>query len=209
MSEANNPDIECFREFLRIPTISQTGVETGSYVAAAEWLSNKCLALGLETKTLTYVKGKPVVLATWKGSNPDLQGILLNSHYDVVPVMQECWTYPAFGATLAENGRIYARGTQDMKCVCVQYLLAIARLKKNNQTPLRNIHLLYVPDEEIGGQDGMQKFLESKEWTSLDIGVALDEGLANPDNAYSVFYGERTPWFLYVTATGPTGHGSR
>ncbi|CAK0857415.1 unnamed protein product [Prorocentrum cordatum] len=41
------------------------------------------------------------------------------------------------------------------------------------------------------------------------VAMALDEGLANPRNAYTVFYGERTPWWLIVRAQGPTGHGSR
>ncbi len=153
--------------------------------------------------------GKPIVIATWRGTDSSLPSILLNSHYDVVPVVQESWTYPPFGATLTPEGRIYSRGTQDMKCVCVQYLLAIRNLQAQGKQPLRDVHLLYVPDEETGGVDGMQKFLESPEWKDLNVGLAMDEGLANPENAFSVFYGERTPWFFYVTAKGPTGHGSR
>jgi aminoacylase len=38
---------------------------------------------------------------------------------------------------------------------------------------------------------------------------ALDEGLANVEDAYTVFFGERTPWWVIVDAKGPTGHGSR
>ena len=41
------------------------------------------------------------------------------------------------------------------------------------------------------------------------IACAPDEGLANVDDEYSVFYGERTPWWVIVEAVGPTGHGSR
>ncbi len=37
----------------------------------------------------------------------------------------------------------------------------------------------------------------------------LDEGLANPTDAFTVFYGERKIWWIHVKATGPTGHGSR
>ena len=44
---------------------------------------------------------------------------------------------------------------------------------------------------------------------SLGIAVALDEGLASTNNQYSVFYGERLPWWVTVTAKGNTGHGSR
>ena len=37
----------------------------------------------------------------------------------------------------------------------------------------------------------MGVFLKSKLYESLNVGVVLDEGLANPENAYTVFYGER------------------
>jgi aminoacylase len=41
------------------------------------------------------------------------------------------------------------------------------------------------------------------------ISLALDEGLASINDTFSIFYGERLPWWVDVTATGPTGHGSR
>jgi len=51
--------------------------------------------------------------------------------------------------------------------------------------------------------------VNSPEFKALNVDLALDEGLANPDNAYTVFYGERCPWWFMVKAEGPTGHGSR
>ncbi|KAL2803736.1 aminoacylase-1 isoform b [Daubentonia madagascariensis] len=35
------------------------------------------------------------------------------------------------------------------------------------------------------------------------------EGLANPTDAFSVFYSERSSWWVRVTSTGRPGHGSR
>lgn len=56
----------------------------------------------------------------------------------------------------------------------------------------------------------MQAFLSSALYKSLPgIALALDEGLASMDDTYSLFYGERLPWWVDVTATGRTGHGSR
>lgn len=43
----------------------------------------------------------------------------------------------------------------------------------------------------------------------MPIGLALDEGLANPGPKATVFFTERSPWWIMVRATGPTGHGSR
>ena len=66
-----------------------------------------------------------------------------------------------------------------------------------------------LSDAEVGGS-GMAAFLESTLYKSLPgIALALDEGLASTTDTFAVFYGERLPWWVDVTATGPTGHGSR
>lgn len=155
--------------------------------------------------------GKPVVLIEWPGSQPELPRVLLNSHYDVVPAMPQHWDTDPFAAVRdATSRRIYGRGTQDMKCVCVQYLAAIRKLKESGFEPTRTVYLSYVPDEEIGAVDGISRLLASEEWKAVQpVGIALDEGLANPRDAFTVFYGERTPWWLLVKAEGVTGHGSR
>lgn len=64
---------------------------------------------------------------------------------DVVPVFEDKWTYPPFGADIDSEGRIYARGSQDMKCVGVQYLAAVRALKKEGVTFKRTIHMIFVP----------------------------------------------------------------
>ena len=103
--------------------------------------------------------------------------------------------------------RLYGRGTQDMKIVCMQYIVAISRMVADGVTPARSVYLTFVPDEETGG-DGMAYFLASKYYKENlqgKIGCALDEGLANTEDAYTVFYGERSPWWVLVDANGPTG----
>ncbi|CAE7640695.1 Acy1 [Symbiodinium sp. CCMP2592] len=208
MPDTLPPEAELFRDFLRIRSVSGEGPQ-GSYAAAVAWLEAQCRRMGLATKQVEPIKGKPILLATWAGSDESLPCLLLNSHYDVVPAMTECWSVDPWAAEVVD-GRIYGRGTQDMKSVCVQYLFAIERLQKRGFVPLRTIHLSFVPDEEIGGVEGMGELLKTPEFNALgEIGLALDEGLSNPGDAFTVFYGERTPWWLLVRATGPTGHGSR
>jgi aminoacylase len=71
------------------------------------------------------------------------------------------------------------------------------------------ILLTFSFETEIGGS-GMAAFLDSALYKSLPgIALALDEGLASTTDVFSVFYGERLPWWVEVTARGPTGHGSR
>mmetsp|Transcript_32680 Transcript_32680/g.66713 ORF Transcript_32680/g.66713 Transcript_32680/m.66713 type:complete len:82 (+) Transcript_32680:634-879(+) len=74
-----------------------------------------------------------------------------------------------------------------MKCVCVQYLEALRNLTSpkissssgmssegrggegasGGWRPLRSVHLTFVPDEEIGGAEGMGKLLEAPEFEAL------------------------------------------
>ena len=67
----------------------------------------------------------------------------------------------------------------------------------------------YVPDEEIGGFDGAVKFVSSKEFEELKVGLVLDEGQASPSDEFRVFYADRTPWNVILKAKGTPGHGSR
>lgn len=60
---------------------------------------------------------------------------------------QEKWTYKPFSAHIDDKGNIYARGAQDMKCVGIQYLEAVRRLKQRNITLRRTLHLTFVPGE--------------------------------------------------------------
>jgi acetylornithine deacetylase/succinyl-diaminopimelate desuccinylase-like protein len=72
-----------FREFLRIPSTSHLGPTSGSYVACVDLLEREAKARGFETARFGLAT-KPVLLCTRRGSRPELQSVLLNSHYDVV-----------------------------------------------------------------------------------------------------------------------------
>lgn len=138
---------------------------------------------------------------TLAGADPSLPALLLNSHTDVVPVSRECWTRDPFGGDLV-NGRIYGRGAQDMKSVGMAYLVALRRLllgratnKDDCSSPFRRtLHLTWVPDEEIGGAEGMAAFVRTDVFAKLRVGVALDEGIPGPFPSLLLFHGERAPW---------------
>lgn len=200
--EEQQESILAFIDILKFPTISNTAAADGSYVACATWLLQKLIDIGLEAFILPEsLPTKPIVIGTWAGSQPELPSILLNSHYDVVPVISESWTVPAFEG-YQKDGRIYGRGTQDMKCVCIQYLTALRQLKTTGFQPVRTIQITFVPDEEIGGLDGMNILTSSSWFASIKIDLALDEGLASTDEEVSIFFGERLPWWVKIEATG-------
>jgi aminoacylase len=187
--------IQNFIEIVKFPTVSFDGPD-GSYLACANWIVEKLHELNIDACILEESrKGHPVVVGQWTGEDPTLPAILLNSHYDVVPIVADMWTVPAFEG-YRKDGRVYGRGTQDMKCVCVQYLEALRKLKKNSYKPKRTILLSYVPDEEVGG-GGMADLIRSKWYKERTIGLALDEGLSSAADEYTVFFGERYV-YMYI-----------
>lgn len=171
----NEEAIEYFTDILKFQTISSLGPINGSYNQCIEWLKQKCEEINLKITLINESKdNKPILIAEWEGSNLNLPCIFLNCHYDVVPIIESAWTVPPFEG-YRKDGKIYGRGSQDMKCVVVQYIIAIKRLKLNGFIPLRTICLSFVPDEEIGGVDGMKILLSSKWFSEKTIGIALDE----------------------------------
>ncbi|KAF2886891.1 hypothetical protein ILUMI_19282, partial [Ignelater luminosus] len=204
MESLNQVAVENFREYLRIRSVHPNP----DYDSCVDFLKNQAQSLGLPIQIYYFVPNKPVVIITWIGTEPQLPSIILNGHMDVVPVFEDKWTYDPFGAEMDNKGNIYARGAQDMKSVSIQYLEAIRRLKQENVTLKRTIHVSFVPDEETEGIGGMKTFVQTEEFKKLNVGFALDEGMANEDNAFPLFYGERTIWALDLHCPGQPGHGS-
>lgn len=106
-------EVKRFREYLKL----NTAQPTPDYDSAVGFISSEAKDIGLNVQVLELVKAKPLVLLTWSGSNPSLPSVQLNSHMDVVPVESQKWKYQPFQAHKDENGNIFARGSQDMKCV--------------------------------------------------------------------------------------------
>ncbi|XP_011177293.2 aminoacylase-1 [Zeugodacus cucurbitae] len=201
----HNKEIQLFREYLRIPSVHPDI----DYTPCLEFLQRQ--ARDLELPVEIYYPGgpnKPILVMTWLGQEPELPTIMLNSHMDVVPVYPEKWTHPPFAAEMDEEGRIFARGSQDMKCVGMQYLAAIRALKKKGATFKRTIHVTFVPDEEISGVLGMKSFVPTDSFCKLNVGFCLDEGAPTVNDEYKVYYAEKTIWYVHFTISGTTGHGS-
>lgn len=128
---------------------------------------------------------------------------------DVVPVYEESWTHPPFAADVDEDGKIFARGSQDAKSIGMLQLAAIRALKKDGVKQLkRTIHVTFVPDEELGGNMGMAGFVHSDKFKDMNVGYSLDETAVSSANQLRVIYDERSTWRIEFVFGGPTGHGS-
>ena len=201
----HGPEVTKFLEYLRI----RTDHPNPAYDKCRVWLLDYIAEVGLELVVdKEYEPGYPVIVARLQGACPQLPTLLINSHMDVAPAENEHWTLDPFGGHVTEDGKVFGRGSQDMKCVGIQHLELLRRIKKGGKKLQRTIYISFVPDEEPLGSLGMNLFCKSDDFTALNIGVVLDEGLAREDEAMNVYYGERHLLWAAITFTGNTGHGS-
>ncbi|XP_044730771.1 aminoacylase-1-like [Chrysoperla carnea] len=189
-----------FRQYLRI----MTAHPKPQYEQCVEFLKQQAKELDLEFK-LVDLMGKPIVVLSLNGLYSYLPSILLMSHMDVVPAVPETWTYDPFGAVMTEQGLIYGRGSQGMKLHGIQYLEAVRKFKCEGKKLKRNVHLLFLPDSEIGGDKGMKVFVNSSQFKELNVGFALDKGMPSTSNQYLIGYNERALWQILIQCTGTSG----
>jgi len=74
-------------------------------------------------------------------------GVVLSGHTDVVPVDGQPWTTDPF-TVIEKNGRLYGRGTADMKSFCAAALALVPEMLEAGLK--RPIHLAFSYDEEVG-----------------------------------------------------------
>lgn len=153
------------------------------------------------------------LLVKWKGKNPKLDPIILISHLDVVPAEGK-WTYPPFSGKIVD-GKIYGRGSGDIKCNVACFYQAVEELIKEGYTPECDVYLGSSCTEEIGG-DGAPKIVNWFKKQNIKLFMLNDEGGAITQDpvvgvkgnfaAVGVFekgYGD-----LKLTAKSSGGHSS-
>lgn len=77
----------------------------------------------------------------------DKGGIVLSGHTDVVPVEGQAWSVDPFRLT-EKNGRLYGRGTADMKGFLACVLAAAPRFVERKLS--MPVHIAFSYDEEVG-----------------------------------------------------------
>ena len=111
-----------------------------------EYVRNYLADLGVESELVYNEDQSKANLYATLGPD-DRRGIALSGHTDVVPVDGQKWTSAPFEAR-KRNGRLYGRGTSDMKSfIAVCLALAPEFLKGSIRIPL---HLAFSYDEEVG-----------------------------------------------------------
>ncbi len=122
------------------------------------------------------MKDRPILCGRLKGSGGG-HSLLLTGHADVV-TQGDGWTKRAFSAEI-EDGKMYGRGTVDMKGGIAAMIMAVKAIQQCNIQLKGDVLVGTVPDEEAGGM-GTLDFVHQRcckadgaimtEPTSLEIG---------------------------------------
>ncbi|HET9714914.1 MAG TPA: ArgE/DapE family deacylase [Pseudolabrys sp.] len=95
-------------------------------------------------------EGRPNIVAKWKGAGGG-KSLLLNGHTDVIPVGNgEGWSDNPWSAKI-KDGRIYGRGSCDMKSGVASHIIAVELLKAAGIKLKGDVLINIVIDEEISG----------------------------------------------------------
>lgn len=168
-----NPQIEQAVESLRseILTLLQTLIRIptlpGSEKGAQDVIAKKMKDMGMDldiwdpidpglqahsafVPTDIGYHGRPNVVGTWKGSGGG-RNLIFNGHVDVVPTGNEkAWTHGAWSGDFID-GKVFGRGSADMKSGCVVNLMLVKALQLAGISLQGDVILESVVDEENGG----------------------------------------------------------
>ncbi len=186
--------IEMLRRLVGFDTTSRnSNLELIGFVA--DYLSGHGVAA-----TLTHDDGggKANLFATLGPGEPG--GVALSGHTDVVPVDGQPWDTDPF--TLVErDGRLYGRGTADMKCfIAVALALVPEFLRGELRVPL---HLAFSYDEEVGCL-GVRRMIAAVKSAGISPAIVI----VGEPTGMRVINAHKGIYAFTTTVTGHEAHSS-
>lgn len=165
---SNQTEITRFlTELISIPTVNPPG---RSYKECADCFSILLQSWGVEHQVISIPHdGHPrySVLASWgEGGN----GLHFHGHYDVVAAYS-----PEQFHARQQDGRIYGRGSSDMKGGIVAMLFAVRAIQQCGVRLSKRITITLVPDEETGGPLGVRYLASAGLLPQTGLGTLMPE----------------------------------
>ncbi|HVI31549.1 acetylornithine deacetylase [Phenylobacterium sp.] len=172
----------------------------GSNLELVGWVEAYLDRHGVPHRRVPNAEGdKSNLLATIGPAEPG--GVVLSGHTDVVPVDGQPWSTDPWTLT-EKDGRLYGRGTCDMKAFLALALAAVPDLVAAG--PKKPVHLAFSYDEEIGclGAPAMIEVIrrELPKPAVVVVGEPTDMEAVNGHKGIATFR---------VTVTGREAHSSQ
>ncbi|HEX2828311.1 MAG TPA: acetylornithine deacetylase [Burkholderiales bacterium] len=140
VTNASSPAIDMIAKLIGIPTVSRD-----SNLALIDFAREHLARLGADIRLTFDDERRKANLFATLGPRTD-GGLVLSGHTDVVPVEGQAWDTDPF--QLAEkDGRLYGRGTSDMKSFIAIVLALLPEYAPRLDKPL---HVALSYDEEVG-----------------------------------------------------------
>jgi len=127
-------------------------------------------------------------------------GLALSGHVDTVPVDGQAWSSNPF-TLRADNGRLYARGSADMKGFVAATLAAVPEMIARNFA--KPLHLFISYDEEVGFH-GCKRLLVDLDESGLRPALCV---VGEPSGMQPIL-AHKGKLNLNVTVRGKAGHSS-
>jgi len=207
VERAQGEIVDFTSELVRIPSVNPPG---DAYQESAEALGRKLLGLGFEVEYLvaegypehTEAHPRVNVVGLRRGKTP--RPLLhLNGHLDVVPA-GDGWTMDPFGG-IVRDGRIYGRGTADMKAGIAAAVYAAECVKRAGVELGGSVEVSGTIDEESGGFAGAAFLCETGRLTRERVDHVI---IPEPLGVDRICIGHRGVYWFEVTAHGRVAHGS-
>jgi succinyl-diaminopimelate desuccinylase len=191
--------VELARSLVRFRTEIPPGNEEGCARYMHDFLADLHVE-GAELRLDKFEAGRANLVARF---GPDDPGLLLGGHIDVVPAGDESqWSYPPFEGVL-RGGRLYGRGSADMKSGLAAILKAIEATVRGSR--MRSGLLFVATSGEEVGFEGLKGLFARK---LISEGSARIGVMAEPTNLRPVRAHKGLADFR-ISITGRSGHASR
>ena len=159
--------IELLQSLLHFHTENPPGNEG----PAARFLEGILKPLGFETEYYESAPERGSLLARLRGTGGG-RSLVLNGHLDIGPIGTG-WTRDPWGGEIAQ-GKIYGRGSGDMKSGIAAMVSAAAAVVKSGIRRHGDLILLPTADESSGGHLGMGHLVRSGVRVVADMAVVCE-----------------------------------
>jgi succinyl-diaminopimelate desuccinylase len=194
-------------EMVRIPTVNPPG---DVYEDCARLIGGRLKSFGYEVEYLA-AEGRPEhtaahprvnVMGVRKGQGTG-PVVHLNGHFDVVPA-GDGWTVDPFAGVI-KDGRVYGRGTGDMKAGLASAMYAAEAIRRAGVVLPGTVEVSGTVDEESGGFAGVAYLAEHKRIAAGHTDYVIIPEPHSPDR---ICVGHRGVYWFEVTVLGRIAHGS-